>query len=118
MGSIPTYLVDITIKMFNHLVSANHETIYVATAVFIAGFISFIESTSFLSVLVSVEVMMLGSNFALIASSIMSGDVIGQVYALCILSATAAETAVGLGILILLYRTRSSISFNQAGVTG
>jgi NADH-quinone oxidoreductase subunit K len=105
--------------MFNYLASSlNHELIYIAAAVFLTGFVAFIESTNFLSVLVSVEIMMLGSNFYLIASSITAGDVLGQVYALCILSATAAETAIGLGILILLYRTRSNIGFNQAGVLG
>jgi NADH-quinone oxidoreductase subunit K len=104
--------------MIKHLYFTNHETFYVAAAVFLIGFISFIESTNFLSVLVSIEVMMLGSNFSLISSSIISGDTLGQVYALCILSITAAETAIGLGVLILLYRTRGGISFNQAGVLG
>jgi NADH-quinone oxidoreductase subunit K len=105
--------------MINHLnISLNHELVYIAIAVFLTGFVAFIESTNFLSVLISVEIMMLGANFYLIASSVTAGDVIGQVYALCILSATAAETAIGLGILILLYRTRSNISFNQSGVLG
>jgi len=57
--------------------------------------------------------MMLGINFHLITSAILWGDYSGQVYALCFLAITAAETAVGLGILILLYRTKGKITFDE-----
>ena len=43
----------------------------------------------------------------------MWGDYRGQVYALCFLAITAAETAIGLGILILLYRTKGEIVFDE-----
>jgi len=56
---------------------------------------------------------MLGINFHLITSSIVWCDYYGQVYALCFLAITAAETAVGLGILILLYRTKGVIAFDE-----
>jgi NADH-quinone oxidoreductase subunit K len=57
--------------------------------------------------------MMLGINFHLITSAVMWGDYRGQVYALCFLAITAAETAIGLGILILLYRVKGKISFDE-----
>jgi NADH-quinone oxidoreductase subunit K len=93
-----------------------HECIYIAIAVFLTGFISFIESNSFLKALISIEVMMLGCNFHLITTSIIYGDPIGQVYALCMLAITAAETAVGLGLLILMYRTKGQIRLDQFGI--
>jgi len=91
----------------------SHELIPLATAIFLIGLVGFLESREFLSVLVNTEIMMLGVNFHLITSSITWGDYYGQVYALCFLAVTAAETAVGLGILILLYRTKGKISFDE-----
>ncbi len=90
-----------------------HELLPLATAIFLFGLFGFIESREFLTVLVNTEIMMLGINFHLITSSIIWGDYYGQVYALCFLAITAAETAVGLGILILLYRTKGKITFDE-----
>lgn len=90
-----------------------HELIPLAIAIFLIGLAGFLESREFLSLLVNTEVMMLGINFHLITSSIIWGDYRGQVYALCFLAITAAETAVGLGILILLYRVKGKISFDE-----
>lgn len=77
------------------------------------GLAGFLESREFISVLVNTEIMMLGVNFHLITSSVLWGDYKGQVYALCFLAITAAETAIGLGILILLYRVKGKISFDE-----
>jgi len=91
----------------------SHELIPLAVAIFLVGLIGFLESREFLSLLINTEIMMLGVNFHLITSSILWGDYYGQAYALCFLAVTAAETAVGLGILILLYRTKGKISFDE-----
>jgi NADH-quinone oxidoreductase subunit K len=91
----------------------NHELLPLSTAIFLFGLAGFLESREFLSILVNTEIMMLGANFHLITSAIIWGDYYGQVYALCFLAITAAETAVGLGILILLYRTKGKISFDE-----
>jgi len=90
-----------------------HELLPLATAIFLFGLFGFIESQEFLTILVNTEIMMLGINFHLITSSIIWGDYYGQVYALCFLAITAAETAIGLGILILLYRTKGKITFDE-----
>jgi NADH-quinone oxidoreductase subunit K len=55
--------------------------------------------------------MLLGINFYLITLSVIYSNYLGQVYALCFLSLTAAETAVGLGLLITLYRIKGSVQF-------
>lgn len=91
----------------------SHELIPLATAIFLIGLAGFLESREFLSLLVNTEIMMLGINFHLITSAVMWGDYRGQVYALCFLAITAAETAIGLGILILLYRVKGKISFDE-----
>jgi len=91
----------------------HHELLPLTIAIFLVGLIGFLESREFLSVLINAEIMMLGINFNLITNSILWGDYFGQIYALCFLAITAAETAVGLGILILLYRTKGKITFDE-----
>ena len=91
----------------------SHELIPLATSIFLIGLAGFLESREFLSLLVNTEIMMLGINFHLITSAVMWGDYRGQVYALCFLAITAAETAIGLGILILLYRVKGKIAFDE-----
>lgn len=91
----------------------NHEFFPLSTAIFLFGVIGFIEGCQFLSILINTEIMMLGINFNLITSAVVWGDYYGQVYALCFLAITAAETAIGLGILILLYRTKGTITFDE-----
>lgn len=90
-----------------------YELLILATAIFLIGLVCFLESREFLSVLINTEIMMLGINFHLVTSSILWGDYNGQAYALCFLAVTAAETAVGLGILILLYRAKGKIVFDE-----
>jgi len=91
----------------------SHELLPLTVAMFLIGFIGFFESQEFLSILINTEIMMLAINFNLITNSIIWADYYGQVYSLCFLAITAAETAVGLGILILLYRTKGKISFDE-----
>lgn len=91
----------------------DHELVPLAISIFLIGLAGFLESREFLSLLINTEIMMLGINFHLITSSIIWGDYRGQIYALCFLAITAAETAVGLGILILLYRVKGKISFDE-----
>jgi NADH-quinone oxidoreductase subunit K len=90
-----------------------HELLPLALCIFLVGFIGFWESREFLSLLINIEIMMLGMNFYLITTSLGFGDYVGQVYALCFLAVTAAETAVGLGLLILLYRAKGRITFTE-----
>jgi len=81
--------------------------------IFLVGVVGFLESHEFLSLLINVEIIMLGINFYLITCSLIIGDYYGQLYAICFLAVTAAETAVGLGILILLYRAKGRIGFKE-----
>lgn len=91
-----------------------HELLPLATAIFLAGLAAFIESDNFIGLLVNTEICMLGINFHIITSSLLWGDLAGQVYALSFLAATAAETAVGLGFVILLYRTKGNMRFEES----
>jgi len=58
----------------------------------------------------SVELMLLSINFLLLTISSFIDDVTGQVFALYILVVAAAESAIGLSILVAYYRVKGSIS--------
>jgi len=90
-----------------------YDLLPLAICIFLIGFIGFIESRNFLVLLINTELMMLGINFYLITLSLLYGNYDGQVYALSFLAVTAAETAIGLGLLILLYRSKGQITFTE-----
>ncbi|MAS43790.1 MAG: NADH-quinone oxidoreductase subunit NuoK [Rhodobacteraceae bacterium] len=60
--------------------------------------------------LMSVELMLLSINFILIVGSILLDNLIGEIFALYILVVAAAESAIGLSILVAYYRIKGSIS--------
>jgi NADH-quinone oxidoreductase subunit K len=57
-----------------------------------------------------IELMLLSVNFNFIAFSHFLGNVDGQVFVFFILTVAAAEAAIGLAILVVLFRTRASIN--------
>jgi NADH-quinone oxidoreductase subunit K len=63
-----------------------------------------------LLIFMSIELMLLGVNLNFIIFSVYLDDLVGQVFALLILTVAAAEAAVGLAILIVYYRTRGSVT--------
>jgi NADH-quinone oxidoreductase subunit K len=63
-------------------------------------------------ILISLELLLLSININFIVFSIFLDDFFGQVFALIILGVAAAESALGLAILIIYYRLRGSISID------
>jgi NADH-quinone oxidoreductase subunit K len=57
----------------------------------------------------SVELMLLAVNFNFIIFSVYLDDIIGQIFALFIITVAAAESAIGLAILVIYYRVRGTI---------
>ena len=58
----------------------------------------------------SIELMLLAVNLNLIIFSVFLDDLIGQLFALFILTVAAAESAIGLAILVVYYRIRGVVS--------
>jgi len=58
----------------------------------------------------SIELMLLAINFLLILYSCFLDNLIGQIFALYVLVVAAAESAIGLSILVAYYRVRGTIS--------
>ncbi len=70
----------------------------------------FINRKNVIVLLMAIELMLLAVNMNFIAFSRYLGDVDGQVFVFFILTVAAAETAIGLAILVTLFRARSTIN--------
>jgi NADH-quinone oxidoreductase subunit K len=70
----------------------------------------FLNRKNVIIILMSVELILLAVNVNLVAFSTHLGDLIGQVFALLVLTVAAAEAAIGLAILVAFYRNRGSIA--------
>ena len=74
----------------------------------IAGII--LNRKNIIVILMSVELILLAVNLNLVAFSAYLGDLTGQVFALLVLTVAAAESAIGLAILVVFYRNKGTIS--------
>ncbi len=83
----------------------------VAAILFAIGIFGiFVNRKNVIIILMSVELMLLAVNINLIAFSMQLQDLIGQVFAMFILTVAAAEAAIGLAILVVYFRNRGSIA--------
>jgi NADH-quinone oxidoreductase subunit K len=84
-------------------------------AISIAGI--FINRKNMILLLMCIELLLLSVNFNFIAFSHFLQDTGGQVFVFFILTVAAAEAAIGLAILVVLFRTRSSINVEEINST-
>jgi len=83
----------------------------VAAILFTTGILGiFLNRKNVIVILMSVELILLAVNINLVAFSSFLGDLVGQVFALLVLTVAAAEAAIGLAVLVVFFRTRGSIA--------
>ena len=83
----------------------------VAAVLFTLGvFGIFINRKNVIVILMSVELILLAVNINMVAFSTHLNDIVGQVFALLVLTVAAAEAAIGLAILVVYFRNRGSIA--------
>nr|YP_009138191.1 NADH dehydrogenase subunit 4L [Gracilaria vermiculophylla]AHZ58218.1 NADH dehydrogenase subunit 4L [Gracilaria vermiculophylla]AHZ58243.1 NADH dehydrogenase subunit 4L [Gracilaria vermiculophylla]AXI97792.1 NADH dehydrogenase subunit 4L [Gracilaria vermiculophylla]WDZ68098.1 NADH dehydrogenase subunit 4L [Gracilaria vermiculophylla] len=70
----------------------------------------FLNQKNILVMLMSLEMMFLSISFNLIFASIYLDDITGQIFSLLILTVAAAESSIGLAILVIYYRIRNVIT--------
>ena len=87
----------------------------VAAALFTIGvFGIFVNRRNIIVILMAIELILLAVNINLVAFSVYLHDVVGQIYAMFVLTVAAAEAAVGLAILVTFFRNRGDISVDEA----
>ena len=89
----------------------------VAAILFTLGIFGiFLNRKNVIVILMSVELMLLAVNINLVSFSTHLGDLVGQVFALLILTVAAAEAAIGLAILVVYFRNRGTIAVEDVNL--
>ena len=91
-----------------------NQFLFLAAALFCIGVYGVLARRNGVLVLMSIELMLNAVNINLVAFGAFRHNVAGQVFALFIIAVAAAEVGVGLAIVLLIYRNRSSIDLDQA----
>jgi len=86
--------------------------VLLSVAVFCIGVFGILTRRNALIFLMSVELMLNAANINLVAFSRLFGNLTGQVFSLFVMALAAAEVAIGIGIILVLYR-----NFNDVDVT-
>ena len=85
--------------------------VVVSSILFVLGVLGiFLNRKNIIVILMSIELILLAVNINLVAFSAALGDMVGQVFALLVLTVAAAEAAIGLAILVVYFRNRGSIA--------
>jgi len=85
----------------------------VAAIIFVIGLIGLLTRRNFLIILFSVELMLNAANINLVAFSHHHGGLTGQLIALFVITLAAGEAALGLAIIILLFRKRATTNVDE-----
>jgi NADH-quinone oxidoreductase subunit K len=89
----------------------------VAAILFTIGIFGiFINRKNVIVIMMSIELILLAVNINFVAFSAFLGDLVGQVFALLVLTVAAAEASIGLAILVVFYRNRGSIAVEDVNV--
>lgn len=73
----------------------------------------FLNRRNVITILMSIELMLLAININFVAFSVHLQDIVGQVFSIIILSIAAAEISIGLAILVVYHRNRGSIEIEK-----
>ena len=87
-----------------------------AAALFVIGVVGVMFRRNIIIILMSIELMLNAVNINLVAFSTFLGDIVGQVFALLVLTVAAAEAAIGLAILVVYFRNRGSIAVEDVNL--
>ncbi|HEX9681549.1 MAG TPA: NADH-quinone oxidoreductase subunit NuoK [Acidimicrobiales bacterium] len=90
-----------------------NQFLVLSAVLFCTGVYGVIARRNGVLVLMSVELILNAVNINFVAFAYWHGDVSGQVFALFVITVAAAEVGIGLAIVLLIYRNRSSIDLGQ-----
>ena len=90
--------------------------VVLSAALFTLGVVGVLVRRNPLVIFMSIELMLNAANLALVAFSRQWGDHAGQLFVLMVIVVAAAEVAVGLGIVIALFRNRESVNVEDVSL--
>jgi len=90
-----------------------NEYLILSTIIFSIGLVGVLRRKNLLMLFFATEIMLNAVNIGLVAISKFHGDLTGQMFAFFIVAVAASEVAVGLGLLILLYKRKNTINLDS-----
>jgi NADH-quinone oxidoreductase subunit K len=87
-----------------------------AAALFVVGMLGFFLKRNIITLLLSVEIMLNAVNLTFTAFSSRNGQISGQVYVFFVLVVAAAEAAVGLALVIAMFRNRETLNVDRSNL--
>ena len=90
-----------------------HHYLILGAALFTIGVVGVLTRRNIMVILMSIELMMNAVNINLIAFSDRLHQVTGQVFAIFVITVAAAEAAVGLGIVIAMFKNKETMNINE-----
>jgi NADH-quinone oxidoreductase subunit K len=90
-----------------------HYYLILAAALFTIGIIGVLTRRNIMIILMSIELMMNAVNINLIAFARHLEQITGQVFAIFVITVAAAEAAVGLGIVIAMFKNKETMNINE-----
>ncbi len=87
--------------------------LYLAVVLFLLGTVGVLVRRNVLVILMSIELMLNAANIALVAFSRLWGNLDGQVMAMFVIAVAAAEAAVGLAIVVSIFRARTGTDIDD-----
>jgi len=86
----------------------------VSAILFVLGVLGiFLNRKNVIVILMAIELILLSVNLNLVAFSAFLGDLVGQVFAMFVLTVAAGEAAIGLAILVIFFRNRGTIAVDD-----
>ena len=90
-----------------------NEFIIVSSMLFLVGFFGVIFRRNKIIIYMSIELMLNAINLALVAFSRFNNTIDGSIFVFFIMTVAAAEVAVGLAIIVMLYRQKQTVLVNE-----
>jgi NADH-quinone oxidoreductase subunit K len=98
------------------VIGLSHYLVVAAILFTLGAFGIFMNRKNVIVILMSIELILLSVNINLVAFSTHLGDMVGQIFALFVLTVAAAEAAIGLAILVVYFRNRGTIAVEDINV--
>ena len=89
------------------------HVLFFSVALFLVGVIGVLSRRNGIIILMSIELMLNAANINFIAFSRMLSDLAGQIFSIFVIVTAAGEVAVGLAIIISLFRNRESVNVDE-----
>jgi len=87
--------------------------IFVSTLIFVIGLVGVLVRRNFLIILYSIELMLNAANINLVAFSHYLESIVGQVLSLFVITIAAGEAAIGLAIIVVLFRKKATTNVDE-----